>query len=302
MSKYYYIMAPAKLNLNLFVTGKNKDGYHLLKSDVCFLELADEIYLKINDKDVLFQNKLPNSLTIDPNDNLIFKAISQFRLLTKWNKKFKVYLNKKIPIGAGLGGGSADAASTLILMRKIYNDENKTKKIEISALYEIGIKLGSDIPACLQSRDLRLEGYGNKITRTKISNNYYFLLINPNVYLSTKDVFNHFSNSKIKENKIMDTNFENIKIHNSLLPSAINLAPQISTVLLFLKQSIDIVSYGMTGSGSTCFGIFNNLKDIYTFLETFEKHFHSNYFIWHGQKRDYYMNRIRSSKKLENIV
>ena len=88
MSKYYSIIAPAKLNLNLFITGKNNDGYHLLKSDVCFLELTDEINIKIYDKDILFQNNSPNYLTINPNDNLIFKAINQFRLLTKWNKKF----------------------------------------------------------------------------------------------------------------------------------------------------------------------------------------------------------------------
>ena len=302
MNKYYSIVAPAKLNLNLFVTGKSKNGYHLLKSDVCFLELTDKIYIKINDKDVFDQNRTPNSLTINPKDNLILKAISQFRLLTNWNQKFKVYLDKKIPIGAGLGGGSADAASTLILLRKLYNNSNKTKKVELATLYKIGIKLGSDIPACLQSKDLRLEGYGNKIVRTKIVNNCYFLLINPNINLSTKDVFNNYVNSKIKENKIPDTRFGNISIHNSLLSSAIDLAPQIYNVLLYLKQSINILAYGMTGSGSTCFGIFKNLNEISIFLESFNKHFNADYFIWYGKKRDYSVNRIRRCKTLENIV
>ena len=302
MNRYYSIVAPAKLNLNLFVTGKNKNGYHLLKSDVCFLELTDNIYIKRHDMDVFDQNKITNSLTIDPNDNLILKSVNQFRTLTKWSQKFKIYLDKKIPIGAGLGGGSANAASTLILLRKLYNDQYKTQKINLSTLYKIGIKLGSDVPACLESKDLRLEGYGNKIIRTKIANDYYFLLINPNINLSTKDVFNYFANSKFKESKIPDTYFEDISIHNSLLSSAIDLAPQISEVLLYLKQSIDIIAYGMTGSGSTCFGIFKNLCEISIFLESFHKHFNSNYFIWYGKKRDYNMNRIRSSKTLENIV
>ena len=303
MSKYYSIIAPAKLNLNLFVTGKNKDGYHLLKSDVCFLELADKIYIKINDKDVFNQNQKIKTLIIDPKDNLILKAIKQFRLLTDWNEKFEVYLDKKIPIGAGLGGGSADAASTLILLRKLYNNGHKTKKVELSTLKKIGIKLGSDIPACLQSKDLRLEGYGNKIMRTKIvNNNNYFLLINPNINLSTQDVFKNFASSKIKISQIPDTRFGNINIHNSLLSSAIDLAPQISTVLLYLKKSINIIAYGMTGSGSTCFGIFKNLHEISMFLEFFNKEFNSNYFIWYGKKRDYNSNRIRTSKILENKV
>ena len=302
MNKYYCIVAPAKLNLNLFVTGKNREGYHLLKSDVCFLELTDKIYIKRHNKDVFYQTTTKNSLTIDPNDNLIFKAIKKFRLFTKWNQKFKIYLDKKIPIGAGLGGGSADAAASLLLLRKLYNNDYKNKKIELSTLYKIGIKLGSDVPACLKSKDLRLEGYGDKITKIKISNDYYFLLINPNISLSTKDVFNNFSNSKFKETKIANTSFGNINIHNSLLSSAIDLAPQISNLLLYLKQSSSIIAYGMTGSGSTCFGIFKNINEIYIFLESFNKHFNSNYFIWYGKKRDYNMNRIRSSKTLENII
>ena len=302
MNKYYSIVAPAKLNLNLFVTGKKKEGYHLLKSDVCFLELTDKIYIKRRDNDFFHQKTTKSSLTIDPNDNLILKAIKEFRLFTKWNEKFKIYLDKKIPIGAGLGGGSADAASTLLLLRKLYNNNYKTKKIKLPSLIKIGIKLGSDVTACLKSKDLRLEGYGDKITKTKILNDYYFLLINPNINLSTKDVFKKFSDSKFKETKIQSSSFGNVNIHNSLLSSAIHLAPQIYDLLLYLKKSKSIIAYGMTGSGSTCFGIFKNINEIYIFLESFNKHFNSNYFIWYGKKRDYNMNRIRSSKTLENIT
>ena len=155
------------------------------------------------------------------------------------------------------------------------------------------------------SKDLRLEGYGDKIKRTKLinnSDNYHFLLINPNINLSTKDVFNYFTNSKFNKSNIPNTNLGNVNIHNSLLSSAINIAPQLSDVLLYLKQSSDIIAYGMTGSGSTCFGIFKNLNENSVFLESFYKHFNTNYFIWYGKKRDYNMNRIRSSKTLENIV
>lgn len=302
MNKYYSINAPAKLNLNLFIKGKNKHGYHLLESDICFLELTDKIYIKKSNKDLFNQSKTTNNFNIDPNDNLIFKAINQFRILTKWNIKFEVYLDKKIPIGAGLGGGSADAASTLILLRNLYNKEHNIKKIDVSTLYKIGIDLGSDVPACLHSKDLRLGGYGNKITRTKVMNNYYFLLINPKINLSTREVFQQYDASNSNESDIPDTRFGNINIHNSLLSSAIDLAPQISSVLSHLQKSKTITAYGMTGSGSTCFGIFKNINEIIKFLEFFNKQDYPNYFIWYGQKKNYNMNRIRTSKTLENIV
>ena len=302
MNKYYSIIAPAKLNLNLFIKGKNKNGYHLLESDICFLELTDKIYIKKSNKDLFNQSKTTNNFNIDPNDNLIFKAINQFRILTKWNIKFEVYLDKKIPIGAGLGGGSANAASTLILLRNLYNKEHNIKKIDVSTLYKIGIDLGSDVPACLHSKDLRLGGYGNKITRTKIMNNYYFLLINPKINLSTREVFQQYDASNSNESDIPDTHFGNINIHNSLLSSAIDLAPQISSVLSHLQKSNTITAYGMTGSGSTCFGIFKNINEIIKFLEFFNKQDNPNYFIWYGQKKNYNINRIRTSKTLENIV
>jgi len=302
MNKYYSIIAPAKLNLNLFIKGKNKNGYHLLESDICFLELTDKIYIKKSNKDLFNQSKTPNNFNIDPNDNLIFKAINQFRILTKWNIKFEVYLDKKIPIGAGLGGGSADAASTLILLRNLYNKEHNIKKIDVSTLYKIGIDLGSDVPACLHSKDLRLGGYGNKITITKVINNYYFLLINPKINLSTREVFQQYDASNPNESNIPDARFGNINIHNSLLSSAIDLAPQISSVLSHLQKSKTITAYGMTGSGSTCFGIFKNINEIIKFLEFFNKQDNPNYFIWYGQKKNYNMNRIRTSKTLENIV
>ena len=126
MSIYYKISAPAKLNLNLFVGGKFLDGLHFLKSDICFLELIDKIYLKFSKDDKFYQNK-NNTFMINPEKNLIFQAIKIFRSYTKWDKKFEIYLDKNIPIGAGLGGGSADAAATLVLLRKLFNKESNNK-------------------------------------------------------------------------------------------------------------------------------------------------------------------------------
>ena len=296
MNNYYSITAPAKLNLNLFVRGKANNGLHLLDSDICFLELADRIYFKFDENDTFLQTNANNSLLIDNKENLILESLYTFRDLTGWDKTFQIYLDKNIPIGAGLGGGSADAAATLILLRKLFNKDRKSEKVTISNLYEIANKLGSDVPACLASKSLKISGYGNKIKRNLLSNDYYYLLVNPNIKLSTKRVFSHFncfSNEKENCNKLT---FENINIYNSLLSSAINLAPQIYNILSILENIPNIVAYGMSGSGSTCFGIFDDIK---TFLPISD-YFGDKYFIWYGKKKDYSVNRVRFSKMLEN--
>ena len=134
MSIYYKISAPAKLNLNLFVRDKFLDGLHFLESDICFLELIDKIYLKFSKNDTFYQNK-NNSFMVNPKKNLILQAIKKFRSHTNWDKKFEIYLDKNIPIGAGLGGGSADAAATLVLLRKLFNKDKNNNKIPISKIF-----------------------------------------------------------------------------------------------------------------------------------------------------------------------
>ena len=294
MSIYFEISAPAKLNLNLFVRDKSLNGLHFLKSDICFLELFDKIYLKFSKNDTFYQNR-NNSFMINPKKNLILQSIKKFRSHTNWDKKFEICLDKNIPIGAGLGGGSADAAATLVLLRKLFNKDMNYNKIPISKIFQMGSELGSDVPSCIMSKDLRLSGYGKGIRREKFPNNYYFLIIYPNLKLSTKSVFEHYSNSKNLNNNSQKMFFENIKIYNSLLVSATTLAPKINDVLDDLEKIPKIVAYGMTGSGSTCFGIFKNLKDIPNLRK-----FSNKYYIWFGQKANYNLNRVCSSKVLEN--
>ena len=295
MSVYYKISAPAKLNLNLFVENKSLNGLHFLKSDICFLELVDKIYLKFNKNDNFYQNK-NNSFIVNPKNNLILQTIKKFRTHTKWDKKFEIYLDKNIPIGAGLGGGSADAAATLILLRKLFNKDMSNNKLPISSLFKIGSELGSDVPACIMSKDLKLSGYGEEIKRKKFPNNYYFIIIYPNFELSTKSVFKQYSNIEDISHKSKTIFFENVLIYNSLLFSATSLAPKIRDVLENLKKIPNIVAYGMTGSGSTCFGIVKSLNDI----PNLSNFFNNKYFIWFGQKADYKLNRVCYSKVLEN--
>jgi len=292
----YYIKAPAKLNLNLTVKKWSNNGLHFLESDICFLELTDTLSFQFSNKDIFTQDISNKTLIVDPKDNLILRALKEFRNLTNWRKFFSIYLQKKIPVGAGLGGGSADAAATLILLRKLFNNETKTNKVSKNTLFEVGKTLGSDVPACIESKDLKLKGYGDKIFRNKFHDDFYFLIINPNIQLSTRDIFIYFDD--MKNNKIERTNifWDNINIQNSLLKPAIKLAPEISSIIYSLANSKKIVAYGMTGSGSSCFGIFKNLNDINASL----KYFNKRYFIWFGKKKNYSLNRVCYSKVLEN--
>ncbi|MDB9915909.1 hypothetical protein OAD30_03685, partial [Alphaproteobacteria bacterium] len=147
---------------------------------------------------------------------------------------------------------------------------------------------------------LLLSGYGEKISNTKIPDTYHFLLINPNLHLSTKKVFNEYKNSIINDTLNTDIYFEDIKIFNSLLNSAMSLASPISGILSHLKNATNIVASGMTGSGSTCFGIFKNINDIKIFLKSFNQITNNSFFIWYGKKQNYNFNRVTISKVLEN--
>lgn len=296
MSKYFSIFAPAKLNLNLFVTEKIKNGFHLLESDICFLELGDKIFIRYNKDDNFSQFSQDKVFCVDNNDNLILKALNAFREMNNWNQKFSVYLKKSIPIGAGLGGGSADAAAILILLRNLYNRNKRKNKISIQSLYTIADKLGSDVPACLTSKDIKISGNGNQIIRKNIPNDSYFLVVNPKIILPTKNVFDKFDSLTTKEYKFDNFLFKNILIHNSLTSAAIELAPCIFNILSTLQKCKNIISYGMTGSGSSCFGIFKNIEDARNSM----KNFSSEYFLWYGRKKNYSLNRVRNSKMLEN--
>ena len=288
MNKLFFIYAPAKVNLNLLVKNKISNGLHLLESDVCFLELADKLFFQFSNVDNFSQNIMHKNQIVDPNDNLILRALKEFRKLTGWNRKFSISLHKNIPIGAGLGGGSADAAATLILLRTLFNNETKTNKVSKNTLFEIGKRIGSDVPACIESKDLKLKGYGDKVFRNKIPDGFYFLIINPNVKLSTRVVFNYFDDTPNKKIEPSNIYWNDINIYNSLLVTAVSLAPEISATINNLQNSRNIIAYGMTGSGSSCFGIFKNLNDINASL----KYFNTKYFVWFGKKKNYNLNRV----------
>ncbi len=282
------LFAPAKLNLNLEVLSKDEDNLHFIRSHICFLKLYDFIKLKVNENSLIFVDKKNSRFLLD-NETILKKTVNLFKKHFKWKKCFKITLIKNIPIGAGLGGGSADAASLLLGLRKIYNQENHNK-VKIKDLLNIGKEIGSDVPACIYSRSLIATGKGEKISISSVPNNKIFLIIFPNITLSTREIYSNFDNKNFKNNFI--NQLENIKIINSLLPVVCNIKPDVKKIISLFKSLNKIQSYGMTGSGSACFAIFNNIEDLKIGLKKIEVKRENNWYIWYGKKKEFGFNRI----------
>ena len=289
MKHSVYLIAPAKLNLNLHVKEKLDNGYHSLNSDICFLDLYDEIIIKPSSLNII---KVSNKSTFFfKEENVLSKTLNYFNSEFKNQNKFNITLKKDIPVGAGLGGGSSDSATLLLGLRYFYNiNPSHSKKITLKELKEIGLKIGSDVPACIMGRSLQLSGIGDKLKKISVEKNYKFLLIYPNKVLSTKHVFNDFNFKKIKARKAMS--FNKIKVFNSLEYVSQSIEPEIKNILNILKSFEKIIAFGMSGSGSCCFGIFKNTQDLINDKEFLGLKSKNNYFIWHGNKKEFGYNRF----------
>ena len=283
------LIAPAKLNLNLYIKDKLQNGYHSLESDICFLELYDEINIKLSNLNKIELSDKSTFILRD--ENLLSKTLNYFNKEFKNNIKFNITLKKNIPIGAGLGGGSSDSATLLLGLRHFYNrNPYNSKKITLTKLKEVGLKIGSDVPACLVGKSLKLSGIGEKLKKIYIAENYKFLLIYPNKKLSTKKAFKRFSFKYVKKTKPMY--FNRIKIFNSLDVASQSIEPEIKNILNLLKSFEKIIAFGMSGSGSSCFGIFRNSQDFINDIQFEKLKSKKNYFIWHGNKKEFGYNRF----------
>ncbi|PIR31571.1 MAG: 4-(cytidine 5'-diphospho)-2-C-methyl-D-erythritol kinase [Alphaproteobacteria bacterium CG11_big_fil_rev_8_21_14_0_20_44_7] len=238
------LQAHAKLNLFLEITGKRADGYHELQSLAVFLDIADEISAR-----PASEISLTGS---DIEDNIILRAAHAIKTRYGINAGIEFTLTKNIPLGAGLGGGSADAAAALILTRKIWELD-----IPDTELYEIALTLGADVPACLYSQlnhknSVYFAGIGEILTPAEIEEELLFVLINPKKELATKSVFEQF----ILGERTPKTSRNFYERENHLESAAIEIMPEITTIIEDLRNFAGCKLARMTGSGATCFGIF----------------------------------------------
>jgi len=258
------ILSPAKINLSLKIKTQLKNGYHLLSSHVIFLDLFDKIFIKKSTEDSLkIIGPFKNLLDFQNDDNLITKTLEFCRNFELTNSKFNVKLEKNIPVSAGLGGGSANSAS---IIRYFLN----AKKFDgVEKIVQFSKSLGADVPACIYSKPIFMEGVGEKINFIDLKKNLNIgiVLINPYIQLSTKKVFNQW----LPENKItsekkflkVDVLKDFLKISdigNDLEKPAVKMVPEIKLMLSSFKNSNSCLKFGMSGSGPTCYGIFANKK------------------------------------------
>lgn len=264
----YTEVARAKINLDLRLVGRRDDGYHLLDSIVVFADYGDIITYEPCHKAGEFSLSIKGEFGKDlqgTDDNLILAAA---RLLSQHEKlqSFGHFtLDKKLPVASGIGGGSADAAAALRVLIKAYD-----LKISDQNLARIALQLGADVPICLKSIPIRMQGIGEVITEFSISDPLYMVLVNPLIEISTKVVFEYFhkqsaSFSSERVDFLSSFNRDSliklcVESQNDLEEPACRIGPKISKILASLKNQNTILSR-MSGSGATCFGVFETRED-----------------------------------------
>ena len=251
----------AKLNLSLDVIGIREDGYHLMDMVMQSVDLADTLLFKKTNKNeieiVSASGDAPRN-----EDNLIYKAAKLLKERFKINDGIRIEIEKKIPLNSGLGGGSADAAGTIVSLAKLW-------KIDASedVLFEIGLMLGADIPFCMRGGTARVGGIGEKIKYLKPLINVPAVILMPSIGISTREAFKRIDRLKDYEKPnteilISAIETEDIDVISKNLVNVFKtsgLSPQSDRPIELLK-SHGAMGASMSGSGSAVFGIFDSKK------------------------------------------
>ena len=240
------LLAPAKLNLFLHIIGRRDDGYHLLQTVFQFLDYADEIELSLRDDGNI--KRLSGLASVSDEDDLVVRAARLLKQYTKTTYGADISVNKKLPIGGGLGGGSSDAATVLLGLNQLWVCD-----LSIDKLAELGLKLGADVPVFVRGYAAWAEGIGEQLEAITLPEPW-FVVVHPNVFVSTAEIF---------ADKALTRDCEPFKIarflegqgSNVFEPVVRNKHPEVAKALDWLS------SYSparLTGSGSCIFAKFSN--------------------------------------------
>lgn len=257
------LRAYAKINLALDVIRKRSDGYHDVRMVMQTIQLYDKLIMKVT---------LSPSITINTNlsylpsneNNLVYAAAKLFKDTFYINDGVFVQLDKRIPVSAGMAGGSADAAAALIGLNELFDT-----KLSISDLQKLAVKLGADVPYCLMRGTALAEGIGEILTPLQAAPFCYCLVVKPPVNVSTKYVYENLKLNDTAKHCEVDAMLKAIQ-NRSLKETADALYNLLETVTLTEYPEIGQIknhmcSLGalgslMSGSGPTVFGLFDNLK------------------------------------------
>jgi 4-diphosphocytidyl-2-C-methyl-D-erythritol kinase len=257
--------APAKVNLFLHVAGRRADGFHEIESLVVFTEFGDE--LEIDDSQTLLSLSVRGpvlgewTLPWETRDNSVMQAAELLLKLSAQKKKgARIHLIKNIPIAAGLGGGTSDAAAALRALNKAWRIGLLEEKLE-----RVGLELGTDVPVCLRRRPTLVSGIGERLSDAKLPSRLPLVLAHTKHMLPTMDVFQESRESDwhgaapalegaFRDALSLAQFLANTR--NDLEAPAIRLQPQIAALLGDLRGAGGCLIARMSGSGAACFGIF----------------------------------------------
>ena len=244
MKALYDICAPAKLNLFLHITGRRADGYHLLQSVFMLVDWCDVLHFELRPDGHISREDLATAL---PDEDLIVRAAKALQAAGGTRLGAHIGVNKTIPSQAGMGGGSSDAASTLLALNRLWKLD-----LPLAQLAAIGLSLGADVPFFLSGRNAWVEGIGEKIVPVDVPQSQ-FVVVKPRQGLETARIFSHPDLKRDSETAIISGFAANPFGfgQNDLQAVAQRLNPEVTQALEWLK-SLGL-SGRMTGSGSAVF-------------------------------------------------
>ncbi|MDB8793944.1 4-(cytidine 5'-diphospho)-2-C-methyl-D-erythritol kinase [Romboutsia sp. 1001216sp1] len=255
----------AKINLSIDVLGKRDDGYHLVEMIMQTIDLYDVIKIKqLDTNDVVIKSN-SSHIPLD-NDNIVYKAIELLRQRFNINKGIEVFIEKNIPVAAGMAGGSSNAAAVLVGLNKLWK-LNLTEQ----ELQELGLKLGADVPYCISGKTALAEGIGEKLSYIKgLPKNISILICKPNLFVSTKDVYQGLDLNNIENrpnNKLLIECLEKGDI-DSLSKNMSNVLENVTSKIHKEINGIEEIMMAnsalgsmMSGSGPTVFGLFDKSEN-----------------------------------------
>ena len=251
--------APAKINLSLRVLGRRADGYHEIESLVAFADIADILRLQVDDADRLEITGPFASKSGLAADNLVVKALGALRGRIDGLKAGRFLLEKNLPVAAGIGGGSADAAAAFRLLARSNNIALTDPRLMTAAR-----SVGADVPVCLDPHSRIMRGIGEVLSEPLDLPRFPAMLVNPGVALATRDVFGNFATQKVGRGLVdVPAGFDALieflgQQKNDLTDAAVACVPAIGEVLDRLRASPGNRLVRMSGSGPTCFALFSS--------------------------------------------
>ena len=287
------VRSPAKINLHLEIIGKREDGYHELAMIMQNIDLSDYIEFENNQIGEIKLNSNSKDLSLN-DDNLIIKAANHIKEISK-DKELgaNIFLKKNIPIGAGLAGGSSNAAATLVGLNKLWD-----LNFDYETILLLAAKLGSDVPFFVDGGCQFCFGRGEILEKYNSKFDYGVILLkNPNISISTIDTYKKYSKefcpkyftetqktkdirNDLRINGFNDIKFseQRIKVKNDLQVIVEKENDSVKKALYLLSNLQNCFSFSMSGSGPTCFALFKNINIATEVFEQNHKMFNNNGF------------------------